>query len=96
MEMELQNRKDMTALETMNKAYDVGITPAMLHVALVVLEDGPCTPRHIAKKTGMSSSWISSIVKRMQPAWLRIIRDKEDRRTFKINATPALLNMKLI
>lgn len=78
----------MTALAALSHARKHGVSPSMLHVLLIAIDDSPITPTRISDATGLSVAATGGTCMRLaQRGWLTQIRNPHDRRSWLVTPT---------
>lgn len=69
-------------------AIQAGLHPKDLDVLDVIDRDGPCTPSHLAARTGLRRATLTGILARLESAdWVHRERDSRDGRSARVCAT---------
>ncbi len=78
----------MTIIEAFHIAKKHGVTAAMLHPLLLLIDDSPLTPSELAKRTQTSTANMTGMLCRMEAGgWIIRELDAEDRRKFILTPT---------
>jgi DNA-binding MarR family transcriptional regulator len=71
----------MTLIEAFNLAKEHGVSAAMLHPLLVLIEDSPLCPTDLCARTGNTAAAMTGMVDRMvERGWADRLPSKGDRR----------------
>lgn len=78
----------MTPLQALTLARSHGVSPAALHLLLVVIDDSPIRPTRIAEATGITPAAVTGACNRLvRDGWLRRFNNPDDRRSWHVVPT---------
>ena len=90
----LQDLRIELGILTDRIALSAGLRPSDLAVLDVVAHDGPVSPGHLARRTGVHPATLTGVLARLErEGWLERTRDASDGRASVIRAVPARLKV---
>ncbi len=70
-------------------AAQAGLKPRDLDLLDVIDRDGPCTPKHLSRRTGLRAATLTGMLARLEAeGWIDRSRDPHDGRSTQLRATP--------
>lgn len=78
----------MTALQSLTQARRHNVSPSMLHVLLVAIDDSPITPTRLADAAGISTAAVTGTCDVLaRDGWIERCNNPHDRRSWLITPT---------
>lgn len=78
-------------------AAEAGLNPRDLDLLDVIDREGPCTPGHLAERTGVRRATLTGMLARLEgDGWIRRERDASDGRSARLRSTPRFAELRTL